>query len=254
MFKNINTQNKAEYDEFLTETQTKTKSRSILSGALLWVALGLIFLALFTYLEAKTMFFANMVENNTQTVVIVGIIAIIFILIGNFTVYFMPWWLVLIYYITFTMVEGIYIGYILLYAFQDFTTAEFTLLLAIPGGAVLIMGLLGYFNVINFGKIWPLILGLFIAILVFGIISYFVSNHLYFAMYASIGFLAYSLMIGFQVWKIKRMDEDYIGAASLSFGDYMKTTLIIGTSLLVSILELIRYTFILIKLAKVFKN
>ncbi|WP_027334295.1 MAG0110 family membrane protein [Mycoplasma elephantis] len=250
MFKNIKTQNTNEYDEFLTTSNSKLKERSILNGSLIWVGLGLLFTVLFTYLEAKTQMFGKLVQNNIQTVAIVALIAVVFILIGNFTIYIMPWWLVLIYYITFTVLEGISISYLLLFALQDFTTAEFTLLLAIPAGVTLLMAILGHFNIINFGKIWPLILGLFISIIIFGIVSFFVTSHLLFTLYTSLGFIAYSLMIGFQIWKIKKMDENVFAVNAMPYKEYLKTTLIIGTSLLISILELIRFAFMLMKLYK----
>lgn len=238
--------NNIDYDNLREQSGLNNKKRSLVGGSLIWVAIGLMFTFMFAYLEYKYQFLYRVASNNMVALSITAFIAVAFLFIGSWLVYRMPWWMVLIYYAVFVVYEGIFVGYILIYSAVVLDKTEFVLLLALPLATTLLMGILGYFNIINFGRLYPLLIGLFIGVLIFSVVSWFVTSSKFFVIYGAIGYAFYSLMIGFKIWQIKRQQDMLITENGLPWREYMKITLIIGTSLLISILELIRFLFIIL--------
>lgn len=241
--------NNQEINEIREEITTKTKRRSLVAGSLFWVAIGLLFTVLFAYIENKTQFLFKLATGNSAAfpiMIVLSVIAVLYIFIGGWFLYRMPWYAVLIYYILFTVIEGVFTGYLLLYALASMQTPEIILLFAIPAAVTMVMAIVGYFNLINFGKLLWLMIGLFLGVIILGITLYFVQSNVMFTIYGVLGFALYSIIIGFQFWRISKM-ELYANSGELPLKEYVRLTLIFGTNLLISILELIRFMFLIMK-------
>ncbi|MDJ1645598.1 MAG0110 family membrane protein [Mycoplasma phocimorsus] len=257
-FSNIETivEKNEEYEKMRGEQGGILKSRNILFGSLIWVTLGLVFAIIFSYLQFKLDIVSNIViaAGPTGRMILIGslIASIIFIFIGSWFVYSMPVWLVFIYYIVTTLVFGTSIGWMAALYAQEWLNgySEFILLLLIPAGTVLLMGIIGYFKIFNFEKLWPVITLLLITILITSLTAYFLTSSWLFTILGGAGYLFYSLIIGLQIYRIKTMQENYFALQFLSSAEYFKITLILGTSLLISIFELFRYFFLLLSILK----
>ncbi|MDO6829507.1 Bax inhibitor-1 family protein [Mesomycoplasma ovipneumoniae] len=71
------------------------------------------------------------------------------------------------------------------------------------GGLMALIGILGYFQVINFGKLLPLIfIGLFIELILL-IVSYFVFSSFVDTLYSFVGITVTLGMIGYEFWSIR---------------------------------------------------
>lgn len=245
-----------EYESIKGEQGKIFKSRNVLFGSLIWVTIGLIFAIVFTYIQFKFNIVTQIINSISPTaqLVLYGLIiaGVIFIFIGAWFIYSMPVWLVFLYYLAITFIEGIFVGWMTALYAQNWAAnnSDFILLLLIPVGTIFFMGFLGYFKVFNFDKIWPLLTLLFITIMITSILVYFISSSWIFTLLAGAGYLFYSLSIGLQIYRIKNMNENYFAVQSLTSVEYLKITLILGTSLLISIFELFRYFLMLLSLFK----
>ncbi|MHA0298530.1 MAG0110 family membrane protein [Mesomycoplasma ovipneumoniae] len=79
------------------------------------------------------------------------------------------------------------------------------------GGLMALIGILGYFQVINFGRLLPLIfIGLFIELILL-IVSYFVFSSFVDTLYSFVGITVTLGMIGYEFWSIRNQSSIILG-------------------------------------------
>lgn len=78
------------------------------------------------------------------------------------------------------------------------------------GGLMTLIGVLGYFKVINFGKILPLLMIGFLIELALGIASYFIFSSVLEVLYSLTGITVTLGMIGYQFWLIRNQSSQIL--------------------------------------------
>ena len=140
-------------------------------------------------------------------------------------------------FLLFCVVQSFYIAYIfIIYANES---SKLLLVFAIPSFTFLLMGLLGYFQVFNFGKIWKFLLFATIGLLVFGIALFFIQSTFLMKLFSAIGYIIFSLYVGFDLWRISRMQQFYDAGLELSKEAVTRYGLIFGLSLLIDFIQLV---------------
>lgn len=209
-----------EKDENISTKDTvKVKKHSLLSLALMWFGYFLLLTfgtgAIITW-QAPNIFSFFLQEGKELTTmiisIVIGIFAIINIIIIGFFAYRLSFKSLIFWSTTYALYLGILVAPIIQYAINA-PIYEIMGIMLIPSAAFITMGLLGYFHIINFGKIWPIILILSIGLLIVSLISIFLigfkhqeSRSLYIGI--SIGFyILMCLYTGLDFWIISSFDK-----------------------------------------------
>ena len=224
---------------YFIKTQSNT-SHKILSSALSWFGLGMaIVLSLgysFTVIPFMQTIFTNIISSRFGFISLtIGSIAIMFaIIIGAWK---LDLSILIILFISFCIVESFYLGFIFTTYARNYN--KLLLVFGIPVFTFLVMGLLGYFQIFNFGKIWMFLIVSMIGLMVFGIVLFFIQNSFLIMLYSVIGYILFSLYVGFDLWRISRMDQFYNAGLELSKEAVTRFGLIFGLSLLIDFIQLV---------------
>ncbi|MDZ7293190.1 Bax inhibitor-1/YccA family protein [Mycoplasmopsis pulmonis] len=80
-------------------------------------------------------------------------------------------------------------------------------IIAIPGATLIVIGLLSWFNIFKFWKLYSfLIFGTF-GLIIFSIVSFFIFNSVLHTIYSVLAYIIFSLWIGFDIWIIQKKAE-----------------------------------------------
>jgi len=167
-------------------------SHRILSSALSWFGLGmLIVFSLgygFTVIPALNQIFYSIMSMPS------GFIILTIASIGMMLAIVYGAWkfnlsTLIILFVAFCLIESFYIA--LIFATYAANYSKLLLVFGIPAFTFAIMGLLGYFQVFNFGKLWLFLLISTIGLIVFGIATYFIKSSFVTMLYAIIGYIIF---------------------------------------------------------------
>ncbi len=215
-------------------------SHRILSSALSWFGLGmLIVFSLgygFTVIPALNQIFYSIMSMPS------GFIILTIASIGMMLAIVYGAWkfnlsTLIILFVAFCLIESFYIA--LIFATYAANYSKLLLVFGIPAFTFAIMGLLGYFQVFNFGKLWLFLLISTIGLIVFGIATYFIKSSFVTMLYAIIGYIIFSLYVGFDLWRISRMDQFYTAGLELTKEATTRFGIIFGLSLLIDFIQLV---------------
>ncbi|VEU70539.1 Uncharacterised protein [Mesomycoplasma ovipneumoniae] len=195
---------------------TKKLTNKLLSFSIMWLGVAILLVGLITFaiLSIDSLFGAYVRILHSITSRFTGLLLFFLLLIAvNFGLsYYIGKWaladnpptvvLVLLFFV-FVMANSFLIP--MIFAYQIALGQGSYIMIAVggAGGLMALIGILGYFQVINFGKLLPLIfIGLFIELILL-IVSYFVFSSFVDTLYSFVGITVTLGMIGYEFWSIR---------------------------------------------------
>lgn len=141
----------------------------------------------------------------------------------------------------FAFYEGMFITSILVFSSTTNLVGDLLLYMLIPAGIFLLMGLLGYFNLVNFSKFIPFVLMCSLGMIVLSFIVFFTGNWYIEKVYFIIALLVFIIWVGIDLQLITRRESE-IMSLQLSNKDLNRISLMFGINLFIdfaSLLEII---------------
>lgn len=183
---------------------------SVLFSALSWFGIGItaIFLMAFgfVHISALQSIYLKLISNSTfMIILVIASMLLFFLLYLGFNSLSTQALYVLFGLIC--LVESFFLASVFFVYANDLS--KLLLIISIPTGIFALMGFLGYFQIINFSKIWPFILFLSIAVIIVGIISMFVFSEKLYILYIVASTILFSLYIGMDMWRISWYDNSF---------------------------------------------
>ncbi|MGL4183916.1 MAG: Bax inhibitor-1/YccA family protein [Metamycoplasmataceae bacterium] len=238
---------------FFTTNKTKTKNK-LLSLSLFWLGLSvsIIFLITFGLLYLQDVpiianFISRFLGNPTLTIVLS--LVNIALLIGMFFILKKQDSSLLVcisLYLIFTLFEGFYLAS--LFFIYNVQIREMIPLFLIPSLVFAIMGILGTLNILDFSKILPFLIIATIGLMIFSFVMFFASifsniSFLY-KIYCIIGFIVFSLWIGFDLQMIQRT-ANFVDTSDKQ--TFIKLSIMMGLNLFIDFINLLIMTLRLFK-------
>lgn len=200
----------------MASVDTKVKTNRLLGFSLLWLGVAIAFVALlsFSILSIPTLFtfYAGIMTNiGTKPAFFIAIMIISLVANVGIVLYMnrtatqekpSTFFLAFLFFV-FVFINSLWIPLIL--AIQILQEKGRNILLALlgVGGITTLMGVLGYYQIINFGKLAPLLIILVVAELITGITMFFVTNSIVTTIYWILGFGVSLGFMGYQFWIIR---------------------------------------------------
>ncbi|AJR11966.1 Uncharacterised protein [Mesomycoplasma dispar] len=199
------------------------QTNRLLSFSLLWLGVAILFIGLITFailsIEPLFSFYLRIALSITSNAV--TIIASVLLLIGinwgishyiskralaekpsTFFLFFL--------FLVFVLANSSLLP--MFFTFQIWLGNSHYIMIAIggAGGLMTLIGLLGHFKVINFGKILPLLMIGFLIELALGIATYFIFSSVLEVLYSLTGITVTLGMIGYQFWLIRNQSSQIL--------------------------------------------
>lgn len=208
--------------------KTDIKS-TLLSRSLLWMGLGLAIIVLVAWISSTNNVFLELaikfsVGTNWIIMWILNtllIFGLFFTLNNKNTPLIVP----IILYSIFALFEGFFVTTILVFTGTNEIMKDLLLFMLIPSFSFGLMGVLAYFNVIDFSKLIPFALISTIALFIMGILLFFLSSSFLENMYLILAAIVFNIWIGFDIQMIARtqeinpyMDKKELNRLSFLFG------------------------------------
>lgn len=193
----------------LNEVNVKGK---LLSRSLLWMGLGLFVIILVAFLSSSISSFNSIMLQISfgtpwliLTFVNIGLIFAMFFSIRNFqtSIYISA-----ILYVIFSFIQGIYVSSILFLTNLQ-NLSNLLLLMLIPAGIFVIMGIIAFSNIIDFTKLLPFTFFAFIGLLVMSIILIFVQSDVGQRWFLFLAAALFIIWIGIDLQMIKRTEDAF---------------------------------------------
>ena len=227
-------------NKFSTINVHSKSAHTILSSALSWFGLGVAIVMCLGYGYTAIPFMQNIFNNIARSrfgFIGLSVVAIAVMLTIMFGVWKLSLKLLISLFLVFCIVQSFYIAYIFIIYANNLS--KLLLVFAIPSFTFLLMGILGYFQVFNFGKIWKFLLFATIGLFVFGIALFFIRSTFLIKVYSAVGYIIFSLYVGYDLWRISRMQQFYDAGLELSKEAITRYGLIFGLSLLIDFIQLV---------------
>ncbi|MCR8613145.1 MAG: Bax inhibitor-1 family protein [Mycoplasma sp.] len=233
--------------------KVRTKGQhKILASSLLWFSFGLFVVFglafLLTNVTAIKNFYLNNAFNNSAAVVVIVVISIALPYIINYGAFRFKIETLAILYVLYCTYFAFLMSFVFLEYADQFT--DLLLIIGITIGIFIFMSLLGYFQVVNFGKLAPLLIFASIAMFGIAIATWFVYSSILITIMSVFGVILFSGYIGFDMWKISRTEEMYDASNSLEKSDITRFGLIFGMRLLVDFVMIVYYLSRIMRYAK----
>lgn len=218
----------------------------VLSRSLLWMGLGLTFIVLVAYLTSSFAVFENFMlrisfGSNWLMILLFNITLMIGLM---FTLYNpkISIWIPITLYAVFAIYEGIFISS-LLYISGSLNVSRLLLFMLIPAGVFGLMGIVAYFDLVDFSKTIPFLIFGSLILLILGITLIFVNSGVLEKVYLFLSALIFIVWIGFDIQMIKRTEEKFLGINQFDDKEMKKTlnrlSLIFGISLFIDFIRLL---------------
>ena len=228
------------------KTRTKAFASSqttVLNASLMWFAIGLTAMlgiaVIFGVIPQMHTVSINLFANRSF-VVLLSVSAIGLMIALSFTFKTAKIETLIIMYVLFAIVEGFSLSMIMLrFAAQNQSWKILTLLL-IPSTTMLVMGILGYSQIFDFSKIGRFLMFSLIGLFVAGLIMMFIPgiNRLW-TVYSIIGYGIFTLYVGFDFWRISRLDDMLQLSENPDKSVVLRYGLMFGLSLLIDFIQLV---------------
>ncbi len=228
------------------KTRTKAFANSqttVLNASLMWFAIGLTAMlsiaTIFGLIPQMQTVSLNLFAHKSF-VILLSISAIGLMLALSFMFKTAKIETLIIMYVLFAVVEGFSLSMILLrFAFENQTWKILTLLL-IPSATMLVMGILGYSQIFDFSKIGRFLTFSLIGLLVTGLIMMFIPGiSRLWTVYSIIGYGIFTLYVGFDFWRISRLDDMLNLSENPDKSIVLRYGLMFGLSLLIDFIQLV---------------
>lgn len=181
--------------------------QSVLSRALLWMGLGLAIIIVFAWGVLQSPQFSDFILRINNFYWLLLVINIVTVFAISFALMRPKTSLVLsaILYIVFVTMQAIFVSSTIIYSQIDFKML--ILLMLIPAGVFILMGIIAHFSKINMTKLAPFLSFGAVALMILGLVLIFVNNQMlerWWLILAAIIFIGY---IGFDIQMIIRADQ-----------------------------------------------
>ncbi|MXR12416.1 hypothetical protein DR081_02115 [Mycoplasma sp. MF12] len=192
------------------------QTNRLLAFSLLWLGVAILFISLFTFsilsIESLYSVYSNLTYSMTSNamrviftiILLVGINFGVSYYIGKYALAEKPTTFFLVFlFLIFVLANSFLLP--MFFASQILLGKSSYIMIAIAGagGLMTLIGILGYFQVINFGKILPLIIIGFLIEIVLAIASYFIFSSFLNTLYSLVGISVTLGTIGYQFWLIR---------------------------------------------------
>ncbi len=198
------------------------KKANILSRSLLWMSFGLAIIVLVAWIssinDAFLRFAYDMSYGNMWIVSwlinLVLLISLVFATSSNKVPLIVP----IILYALFAFYEGFFITTILVFSGSVDIVKDLLLYMLIPAAIFLVMGILAYFNLVNFTKIIPFLMFGLIALMIMSIVLFVVNNYVVEMVYLLLAASIFIIWVGIDIQIIIRSQKqlDYVDTKSLN--------------------------------------
>lgn len=198
------------------------KKANILSRSLLWMSFGLAIIVLVAWIssinDAFLRFAYDMSYGNMWIVSwlinLVLLISLVFATSSNKV----PLIISIILYALFAFYEGFFITTILVFSGSVDIVKDLLLYMLIPAAIFLVMGILAYFNLVNFTKIIPFLMFGLIALMIMSIVLFVVNNYVVEMVYLLLAASIFIIWVGIDIQIIIRSQKqlDYVDTKSLN--------------------------------------
>ncbi|MHA0271365.1 MAG0110 family membrane protein [Mesomycoplasma ovipneumoniae] len=203
---------------------TKKLTNKLLSFSIMWLGVAILLVGLITFaiLSIDSLFslYVRMVAGITSRFSGLLLFFILLIAVNFGASYYIGKWaladnpptivLVLLFFV-FVMANSFLIPMIFAYQIASGQGSYIMIAVGGAGGLMALIGILGYFQVINFGRLLPLIfIGLFIELILL-IVSYFVFSSFVDTLYSFVGITVTLGMIGYEFWSIRNQSSIILG-------------------------------------------
>ncbi|MBG0730560.1 MAG0110 family membrane protein [Mycoplasma sp. 'Moose RK'] len=193
------------------------QTNKLLAYSMIWLGLGILFIGLVTFgiLSSDTLFSLYLKFIRASFSSVAAIIISLFVLVGinwGISAYISkraltespPTVVLALLFLVFISANSLFLP--IIFTAQYLVDGSFNYIMiafAGAGGLMSMIAILGYFNIINFGKLLPVIAIGFLIEIVIAITSYFVFSSILTTFYIIIGLSVTLGMVGYQFWLIK---------------------------------------------------
>ncbi len=236
-------QQNARNKPFLKYKLESVNSKStLLTRSLLWMSFGLIFIILVAWLSATiTPFYEFVLRFSLGStwiwswVINLVIVFALFFTIKNKN---LPIVIPAVIYAAFAFYEGIFITTILAFSGTTNMIKDLLLYMLIPAGIFAIMGVLGYFNVINFTKLLPFAIFGILALFILSMVLLFTSNWVVETTYLFLAAVIFIIWVGIDLQILLRA-QDAIDYATVDKRMVNRLAFIFGINLFIDFVNLL---------------
>lgn len=191
--------------------ETVDVKSNLLTRSLLWMSLGLMMIIFVAWFSSTNTTILNLVFNLTTGIssIFMWLINIVIIFALFYTVsnkninILIPTFL----YIFFAIYEGMMITTILIMTGTTNVVSSLLLYMLIPAAMFALMGVLGYFKLVNFTKLVPFAIFGLIGLSIMGFIMFFTTSSILYSFYTLLGMIVFIIWIGFDLQMIFRTQE-----------------------------------------------
>lgn len=186
---------------------------NLLTRSLLWMSFGLMIIIFVAWLSSNSPDFINFTLKITTgySSIFIWIINIMIMIAlfytsspdKNFNI-LIPTSL----YILFAIYEGMFITTLLVMTNSQNVAKDLLLYMLIPAGVFSLMGILGYFRIVNFTKLIPFTTFTIFGLLIMGIVMFFVVSSFLYTLYSVLAMSVFIIWIGIDLQMIFRTQED----------------------------------------------
>lgn len=221
--------------------KTNVKS-NLLTKSLLWMSLGLMVIIFVAWLSSNVASFQNFVQKfsfgtNWFLAWIINIVLIVSLFITlqnpkiNITI---P----IILYCLFAFYEGMFITSALIFSGTVNVFKNLLIYMMIPASIFAIMGIIGYFNLIDFTKLIPFTLFASIGLIILSLLILLLNSWMLESIYLILASVVFIIWIGFDMQMIYRTDQT-IYNFNISNKEITRISFLFGVKLFVDFINLL---------------
>ena len=221
--------------------KTNVKS-NLLTKSLLWMSLGLMVIIFVAWLSSNINSFQNFVfkfsyGTNWLFAWIVNIILIfsLFMTLKNPKINIA---IPIILYSLFAFYEGMFITSILIFSGKTDVFKDLLVYMLVPAGIFAIMGIVGYFNLIDFTKLIPFTLFATIGLFVLALLLFILNSRVLESIYLMLASVIFIIWIGFDMQMIYRTDQT-IYNLNISNKEITRIAFLFGIKLFIDFINLL---------------
>lgn len=236
---------------------TKNNNK-LLSFSLMWFSLAISLVLLFSlgvsFIEPMRDFFVNFFNVlGFSFWIIIPLVQIGLVFLINYLIYKnKSLFSIVLSFFIFVFIESIVVAFIfIVYSPNLAQNRNILLVLLIPFGILIFMGILGYFKIFNFSKILPILIFSTFALAITGILFWFILDDVLIVTYSFISVLLFSVWIGFDMYVIRRTSEEMSRVNNYTNSDYLKVSISFGLKLF---LDFINILLSLIRIVGIFSR
>ncbi|MDK2819470.1 MAG: Bax inhibitor-1 family protein [Mycoplasmataceae bacterium] len=230
---------------FKTSASKNSVKNKLISYSLMWMGLGVMIIFLMSYLVLSVPEISNIFIRIANEFWIILLIVNMALILGlSFFAQRLSLKMLILMYIVFILVEGLFLSTTLYYfgfgVDNNNGIKNLFLLFLAPSSIFIVMGFLGWFQIFDFSKIAPFLFFATIGLIIFSILLLFFGGPRAEKWYSLFGIIIFSLWIGFDIWWIQRTATE-IESSGNSNEELVRIGLIFGIRLFIDFVNLLIY-------------